>query len=61
MLRKVQELGEKIKRYLANNLHQKIDTSTNDLEFLFRILLDLARHAQKNLPDGVHDYNFYKS
>lgn len=45
--------------YLANNLHQKIDTSTNELEFLFRSLLDLARHAQKNLPDGVHDYNFY--
>lgn len=48
-----------IQGYLARNLEQKIDTSTNELEFLFRSLLDLARHAQKNLPDGVHDYNFY--
>jgi len=48
-----------VQGYLARNLGQKIDTSTNELEFLFRSLLDLARHAQKNLPDGVHDYNFY--
>jgi hypothetical protein len=45
--------------YLAHNLNRKIEINTNSLEFIFRSLLDLARHMQDELPHGVYSYNSY--
>jgi hypothetical protein len=45
--------------YLAHNLNRKIEINTNSLEFIFRSLLDFARHMQDELPHGVYLYNYY--
>ena len=48
-------------QYLASlslNVKEPVQLSTFQIDLLFRSILDLSRHLQKNLPDGVYDYNY---
>lgn len=34
----------------------KVEISMQNIEYLLRSMLDMARHMQQNLPDGVYQY-----
>jgi hypothetical protein len=36
-----------------------VQLSTGQIDLLYRAILDLARHLQEHLPDGVYDYNYF--
>lgn len=41
--------------YIVNH-SGKVEIPVKSMEYFLRGLLDMARHMQSNLPDGVYDY-----
>lgn len=47
----------RITRSVLNLNGRHIEVEREDLDRMFRSLIDLTAHLKENLPDGVYDYN----
>jgi hypothetical protein len=45
--------------YFSRNLGRNVEIQTDDLSYLFRALLDIARHVPSSLPAGIYNFNYY--
>ncbi len=56
---RVMGISEVVQHFLAHQQGKSANLGAGQIELLYRSLLDLSRHLQENLPDGVYDYNYY--